>query len=60
METLRRQTNAPIIKMDKCKKHKNNDNYNCQDCINYIMAGMEEVNRKHKPTFSNPEYPDEV
>ena len=43
-----------------CNKHKDSKDYNCQNCINEIMAGMEEVNREYEPTFTNPEYPDEV
>ena len=29
-----------------CKEHKKSD-YNCQDCFNTIMDGMEEVNGKY-------------
>ena len=43
-----------------CEEHKKKQNYNCRNCIIEIMAGMEQVNRKYKPQFSNPEYPDEV
>ncbi|MGM0411649.1 MAG: hypothetical protein ACQEQF_12920 [Bacillota bacterium] len=43
-----------------CAKHKEEYNYNCLDCCCYIMAGMDEVNRKYEPTFINPEYSDEV